>query len=503
MATPKEKLAESLGVLASLQEKNVVAVRSSDLTRTHRERLVKSGFLQEVMKGWYIPTRPDEERDASTAWYASFWDFAAGYLTERFGDDWSLSPEQSLFIHAGNLAVPHQLLVRAKRARNKTTTLAHDTSLFENRASIPSTGQTEVRNGLRLFSLAAALVSSGPGLFRQNSTEARTALAMIRDSSDLLSVLLEGGHSKIAGRLAGAFRNIGRERIADEILKTMKAAGYDVRESDPFAEQTVFSMTTRDLSPYVIRMRLSWEEMRETVIGVFPEAPGLPGNKDAVLEGIDDKYVDDAYHSLSIEGYRVSRDLIDRVRTGNWDPDNDNDDSSERDSMAALGYLQAFKAVKASIGRVLNGENSGDVADQDHSEWYRELFAPGVSAGILEPADLAGYRNDQVYIRRSKHVPPGQHAVRDMMPALFDLLREESHPAVRTVMGHWLFGYIHPYMDGNGRMGRFLMNAMLVSGGYSWTVITIDRRNEYMTALEEASVNGNIKPLAEFLADFL
>ena len=243
--------------------------------------------------------------------------------------------------------------------------------------------------------------------------------------------------------------------------------------------------------------------MRETVIGVFPEAPGLPGNKDALLEGIDDKYVDDAYHSLSIEGYRVSRDLIDRVRTGNWDPDNDNDDNSERDSMAALGYLQAFKAVKASIGRILDGENSGDVADQDHSEWYRELFAPSVSAGILEPADLAGYRNDQVYIRRSKHVPPGQRAVRDMMPALFDLLREESHPAIRTVMGHWLFGYIHPYMDGNGRMGRFLMNAMLVSGGYPWTVITIDRRNAYMTALGEASVNGNIKPFAEFLADFL
>jgi len=58
-------------------------------------------------------------------------------------------------------------------------------------------------------------------------------------------------------------------------------------------------------------------------------------------------------------------------------------------------------------------------------------------------------------------------------------------------------------MDGNGRMGRFLMNTMLVSGGYSWTVITIDRRNEYMTALEEASVNGNLKPLAEFLANFL
>ncbi len=60
---------------------------------------------------------------------------------------------------------------------------------------------------------------------------------MIRDASGLLARLLEGGHTVIAGRLAGAFRNIGRDRMADEIVKTMSAAGYDVRESDPFADK--------------------------------------------------------------------------------------------------------------------------------------------------------------------------------------------------------------------------------------------------------------------------
>jgi len=47
------------------------------------------------------------------------------------------------------------------------------------------------------------------------------------------------------------------------------------------------------------------------------------------------------------------------------------------------------------------------------------------------------------------------------MPALFDLLEHEPEPGARAVLGHWLFGYIHPYPDGNGRMARFLMNAML------------------------------------------
>ena len=49
------KLAESLKALQTLQGQGVVAIRSRDLSRTHRERLVKNGFLQQVMKGWYMP----------------------------------------------------------------------------------------------------------------------------------------------------------------------------------------------------------------------------------------------------------------------------------------------------------------------------------------------------------------------------------------------------------------------------------------------------------------
>ena len=69
--------------------------------------------------------------------------------------------------------------------------------------------------------------------------------------------------------------------------------------------------------------------------------------------------------------------------------------------MEARGYWQAFQVVEKSIGHVLKGENPGTVAEDDHREWYREMFAPSVTAGMLKPADLAGYRNGQVYIRQS------------------------------------------------------------------------------------------------------
>ena len=87
------------------------------------------------------------------------------------------------------------------------------------------------------------------------------------------------------------------------------------------------------------------------------------------------------------------------------------------------------------------------------------------------------------------------------MPALFDLLQAETEPSVRAVLGHWLFGYIHPYPDGNGRIARFVMNTMLASGGYPWTVIRVEDRAAYLEALDQASVSNDIAPFAKFIAE--
>jgi hypothetical protein len=499
MAAPSEKLARSLEALKDLQDRDVVAIRSSDLGRVDRERLVANGFLQAVIKGWYIPSRPDETADESTAWYASFWDFCASYLNERFGTDWCLSPEQSISLHAGNRTVPPQLLVRSPKGDNKITELPHGTSLLSVRYNMPERRDIEIINGLCLYALVPALIDCSPRFFQQKPTDIRATLATITDASELLAKLLEGGHTTIAGRLAGAFRNLGRDRIADDIVATMRAASYDVRESDPFETKPPIILSDREQSPYVTRMRLLWQAMREPVIERFPKSPGLTKDIEGYMQHVDGVYVTDAYHSLSIEGYRVSTELIERVRNQNWNPDNNEEDSEHRNALAARGYYQAFQVVRDSVTKVLKGKNPGTVVDDDHRTWYRELFAPSITAGLLQPADLAGYRNGPVYIRRSMHTPPNREAVRDLMPALFELLTNEPDPAVRVVLGHFMFVYIHPYMDGNGRIGRFLMNVMLAAGGYPWTVIPVEERNDYMAALEAASVREDIVPFADFL----
>lgn len=495
MAAPANKLAESLGALKSLQDAGHIAIRTTDLTRTHRERLLANGFIREVMRGWYVPSRPDEPEGESTSWYASFWEFCAAYLSKRFGDEWCLSPEQSISLHTGDWTVPKQLLVRSPTGGNKPTDLLYGTSVFDIRLELPPPQDIGVLVGMRLYTLPAALIACAPSHFAAHAFTLRAALAMISDASEVLGRLLDGGHSKVAARLAGAFRNIGRDQIADNIVGTMQSAGYTVNETDPFETKSPFSFGAPETSPHVNRLRMTWAAMREDILQIFPAPPGLPKDAAAYVKQVEGIYVADAYNSLSIEGYKISADLIERVRSGTWNPDSLKGDRDHRDALAARGYWQAFQTVRQSIGKVLAGENAGTVADKDHATWYRELFGPSITAGI--------YRNGPVFIRRSMHVPPGRDAVRKLMPTFFGLLQQEKEPAVRVVLGHLAFVYIHPYLDGNGRMGRFLMNLMVASGGYPWMIIPLERRAEYMAALESASVDQDIKPFAKFLASLV
>lgn len=240
MATIQEKLAESLEVLKTIQDNNrMPIVRSSELSRTHLTRLVKSGFLTEVIKGWYITTSPTTTQGDTTPWYTSYWNFIAVYANSRFGNNWCLSPETSLAIHSGNWAVPTQIVIRSPKGSNNVIQLLHD-----------------------------------------------------------------------------------------------------------------------------------------AVIENFPILPHKEINVESFISEVEKRYTQDAYHSLSIEGYRVTTVIIERVKSGNWGPDKDDYDKEQKNAMAARGYWLAFQAVKESIKKILNGANAGEVAETDLSKWHYELFEP-------------------------------------------------------------------------------------------------------------------------------
>ena len=502
MPTPHDKLAESLAELEKLQVGGKRVFRSEELSRVHRERLLRAGFLQQVVRGWLIASSPGTAPGESTPWFASFWEFCARYCEERFSTAWHLSAEQSLLLQVENSVIPPQVIIYSPNSANNSTPLLFGTSFYDlKETQAPPARDLLVRDGLRLFAIEPALIKVPEAFFAAKPIEAQVALSTIREPSGLLRRLLEGGNSVVASRLIGAFRRIGRPEIADEIRTAMTAAGYAIRESDPFVAGHEFGKLAPAAAPIVGRIQSLWDAMRGAVLRAFPPAPGLPADRGAYLHFVDEIYQSDAYHSLSIEGYQVTPALIERMRAGDWSPELNEADRQSRDALAARGYWQAFQLVKSSVQEIIAGVNPGTRVRSAHRDWYRELFQPSVAAGIIPASALAGYRNDFVFLRTSRYVPPRWEAVREAMPALFDLLEVEVEPAVRAVLGHWLLGYIHPYMDGNGRMARFLMNAMLASGGYPWTVVRVDDRTRYLRALDSASIDLNIEPFAVFLAE--
>jgi len=500
MTTPNEKLADSLKKFEELQANGRRVFRSAEFTRTHRERLLQNGFLQEVMKGWVISSSPGVREGDSTPWYASFWEFCQQYCDSRFGSEWYVGPEQSLLLLAENSVIPNQLVICSPLGTNNTIQLPFGASIFDlQQSEMPPENDLIEYHGIRLLSPASALIKVSEAFYARQTVEFITVLSEISNVTELLRRLLEGNHSVIAGRLAGAFRHIGRGDFADEILSTMKSAMYDVRESNPLTQELISRLPQKPVIPIVIRLEVLWESMREEVKTILPSAPGLPDARDSYLEHLDSSYKHDAYHSLSIEGYQVTPELIERVMSGSWNPDNYETDRENRNALAARGYWQAFQLVREAVERIIAGEKPGPILRTTHQEWYRELFQPGVVAGIVKPSDSAGYRNTPVYLQNSRHVPPRSETVPDAMSTLFTLLEQETDPAVSAVLGHWLLGYIHPYPDGNGRMARFLMNALLASGGYPWTVIRVEDRDEYLTCLETASVESDIQPFSLYI----
>lgn len=498
VAAQNEKLARALEALRLAERDGIV--RSSDLSQTYRERLVRAGFLAEIINGWLVVSHPEVMHGSSVTWYGSFWAFVSQYLESRFGDGYCLSAEASIKRHVRSAVIPAQVSVIARGDVRQTVRLPSDTSLFIYSTKEPLPPNRLKLDGVWTMDLPTAICRLAEPFYRTTPEAAEIALRMVRDPSDLLRLLLEGSQVVVAGRLVGAYTFLGDTRTAKRIKDTMEAAGSTVRVSNPFERaEPALGGLSRVTSPHIARIQALWSEMQEGVLQVFDDRPPRTVDPAEYLADVDERYAADAYNSLSIEGYRVTPELIERVRKGDWSPSTSEADNQQSNALAARGYYQAFQAVKASIAQVLTGESSAEVIERDLQAWYRDMFSPAVTAGLLQAGQLAGYRNNPVYLRGSRYVPPAAEAVADCMDAFFELLRAEKDPIVRAILGHFVFVYIHPYPDGNGRIGRFLMNAALASGGYPWTVIRQQRRDDYLAALEMASTHHDIAAFARFV----
>lgn len=150
-----------------------------------------------------------------------------------------------------------------------------------------------------------------------------------------------------------------------------------------------------------------------------------------------------------------------------------------RDHLEATGHAEAFEHM---YSLVKNKEISESNIKTLHSLFYKKI----------DETNAGKYRSSQVFLSGSKYPLP----LPDKIPALMNELiknikkyRKEEHPVIAVAKAHKDFVFIHPFIDGNGRVARLLMNLVLLQHGYTIALIPPLKRADYISYLEEAHTN--------------
>ncbi len=206
----------------------------------------------------------------------------------------------------------------------------------------------------------------------------------------------------------------------------------------------------------------------------------------------------DIYHSTTIEGYQITEKEVENVLLGKI-PLKGKESDSLRNKLAILGHSLAFdfviKMVKKHFDKIR-------ISEELILDIYFQLFKPSADAEILDKFSLTGYRKVPVYIRGSRFVPPAYEKLADLMKSFIQQSNLIKQPIIKAILCHYFLVTIHPFIDGNGRSARLLMNCILAGNGYKWITISANEREKYFESLKIGQLENNILPFADFILSF-
>lgn len=160
-----------------------------------------------------------------------------------------------------------------------------------------------------------------------------------------------------------------------------------------------------------------------------------------------------------------------------------------RDTFEALGHAQAYDLMFSLL-------HSHQITEADVLSMHRMFYKD------IDAAAAGHYRDRQVFITGSKYPVGKPEQIAGEMAALFSWVASERgryHPVEFAAQLHKQFIFIHPFIDGNGRLSRLLMNTALIQDGYMLAVIPPVLRQEYISLLERAHQDD--RPFVDFIAE--
>lgn len=199
--------------------------------------------------------------------------------------------------------------------------------------------------------------------------------------------------------------------------------------------------------------------------------------------------VDWTYNSNAIEGNTLTMSetkvVLEGITIGG---------KSVTEHLEAINHKEAIEYLETIIEE-----------KRDLTEWILKNIHQLILKDI-DDQNAGKYRNENVTISGASHIPPNHMIISELMQKLFAEYEREwddYHPVIKACLLHGEFVKIHPFIDGNGRTARLILNFELMKYGYTPIVITKDRRAEYYEALDIAHTTLDYSKFVQLISDFL
>lgn len=192
------------------------------------------------------------------------------------------------------------------------------------------------------------------------------------------------------------------------------------------------------------------------------------------------------YHSNAIEGSTLSLRDTQLVIEGR-EP---NSGKSLREIYEARNHDRALRKIEAWASA---GSQPLPLTEKNVLDIHAEVMAD------IDPKGAGLFRTNRVLITGTRFIPPGNHKFAELIPTLISLANQpHPHPIIQAAEFHYNIVAVHPFNDGNGRTARLMMNYHLLRHGYPLAIVPIDKRSDYLAALDEANT-GRSQPLSTLL----
>jgi Fic family protein len=213
-----------------------------------------------------------------------------------------------------------------------------------------------------------------------------------------------------------------------------------------------------------------------------------PLSSDVVKNLHDNLVVSWTYHSNAIEGNTLTMNetkvVLEGITVGG---------KTLREHFEAINHRDAILYLE---NLVLNNE---DISERVIKEIHH-LILKGI-----DNSNAGAYRNINVMISGANHMPPDHIQLNDLMYRLMVDYKswETMHPVEQAARMHSEFVKIHPFVDGNGRTSRLLMNLILMKHGYPPAILPVSKRLDYYNALDKAHVENDYDDFIKLISDIV